>query len=146
MAERVWCYRLAVRTKDSQSLNRGSIPRSTTKKPPIRWLFLFLIPPIWIFVQLYRGFIEPLSNHYRTIIGSDQFQSYYPPVQFVRFVRPSVCPVRRHLMPTSALPTYRRYLTSHSPLPLPQVGATVLDHDAVIAANNSHTEKRIERL
>ena len=24
------CYRLAVRTKDSQSLNRGSIPRSTT--------------------------------------------------------------------------------------------------------------------
>ena len=25
------CYRLAVRTKDSQSLNRGSIPRSTTK-------------------------------------------------------------------------------------------------------------------
>ena len=25
-----WCYRLAVRTKDSQSLNRGSIPRSTT--------------------------------------------------------------------------------------------------------------------
>ncbi len=27
-----WCYRLAVRTKDSQSLNRGSIPRSTTSE------------------------------------------------------------------------------------------------------------------
>ena len=40
VAERSRCYRLAVRTKDSQSLNRGSIPRSTTKKSLSRLFFL----------------------------------------------------------------------------------------------------------
>ena len=42
VAERSRCYRLAVRTKDSQSLNRGSIPRSTTKKSLSRLFFCYI--------------------------------------------------------------------------------------------------------
>ena len=50
-----WCYRLAVRTKDSQSLNRGSIPRSTTKKSPKLFFFAFMATILYFYADLFAN-------------------------------------------------------------------------------------------